>query len=239
MIVYQVEEAVLIQGTVFHDTNSNGVMDTVELGLGGVTLTLDGLDTVMSDSAGYYAFAVTTIGVHEVVETDPPGYSSTTPNTVIVDVVDADITVNFGDYFEGGVEVDVKPGSSVNPINLRSNGVLPVAIMGSADLDVMSIDPTTIMLQGVAPIRWNCVDLGSDDEDPLAGPLDADPMDDMGISADGYLDMTLKFRTQEIAAAIGEVERDDIITLTLTGYLEDGSPISGTETVRIVQVPKE
>jgi hypothetical protein len=56
--------------------------------------------------------------------------------------------------------------------------------------------------------------------------------------------LTLKFSTPKIAAQIitefGDVARNDIVTLTMTGKLTDvdGTIISGEETVRIVQVPK-
>jgi hypothetical protein len=49
------------------------------------------------------------------------------------------------------VRVDVKPGSSANPIRVGSNGTTPAAILGSADLDVSRIDPATVTLAG-APV---------------------------------------------------------------------------------------
>ncbi|UCF66491.1 MAG: hypothetical protein JSV80_11920 [Acidobacteriota bacterium] len=44
---------------------------------------------------------------------------------------------------------DVKPGSCPNPVNVTSRGTLPVAILGTADLDVTTIDPDSIRLAGV------------------------------------------------------------------------------------------
>jgi hypothetical protein len=51
------------------------------------------------------------------------------------------------------VAVDVKPTSCPNPLNLTSNGLVPVAILGTADLDVTTIDPASIRLHGLAPVR--------------------------------------------------------------------------------------
>ncbi len=51
------------------------------------------------------------------------------------------------------VAVDVKLGGCPNPINLKAKGVLPVAVLGSADFDVRPIDVATIRLNGVAPLR--------------------------------------------------------------------------------------
>jgi N-acetylneuraminic acid mutarotase len=42
--------------------------------------------------------------------------------------------------------IDIKPGDPTNTINLRSNGVIPVAILGSATFDPMTVDPTTVVL---------------------------------------------------------------------------------------------
>ncbi|NIN69480.1 MAG: hypothetical protein GTO63_33310, partial [Anaerolineae bacterium] len=53
------------------------------------------------------------------------------------------------------VDLDIKPGSCPNPLNTRSNAVLPVAILGTDVFDVNDIDPATVMLEGVSPLRWN------------------------------------------------------------------------------------
>jgi len=46
------------------------------------------------------------------------------------------------------VEIDIKPGSYPNAINLGSQGVIPVAILSSADFDATSVDPETVELAG-------------------------------------------------------------------------------------------
>ena len=51
------------------------------------------------------------------------------------------------------VDVDIKPGSCPNPLNVASKGVLPVAILGSGDFDVTDIDIAPTRLAGVAPKR--------------------------------------------------------------------------------------
>ena len=42
------------------------------------------------------------------------------------------------------VSIDIKPGSCPNSFNRDSNGVLPVAIVGTEDFDVTQIDPSTV-----------------------------------------------------------------------------------------------
>jgi len=90
-----------IYGTVFEDTDGNGILDEGEVGISGVTVTLDGTTNTTTNSIGQYTFADVTAGVHTVVETDPAGYFSTTPNEVHVNVeLGSDYEVNFGDALD-------------------------------------------------------------------------------------------------------------------------------------------
>ena len=60
-------------------------------------------------------------------------------------------TVDMGAYEFQLVEVidiDVKPGSYPNAINLGSNGVVPVAILSSAEFNALEADPETVELSG-------------------------------------------------------------------------------------------
>jgi hypothetical protein len=95
------------------------------------------------------------------------------------------------------IDVDIKPRSCPNPLNVKSKDVLPVAILGTEDFDVFDVDVTAITLLGVPPIPV-CIhyeDVSRPVEDrPECECTDAGP--------DGYLDLVLKFDTQEIVAAI-------------------------------------
>lgn len=127
------------------------------------------------------------------------------------------------------VAMDIRPGSCRNPLNGRSRGVLPVAIMGGADLDVTTIDPETIRLQGVQPLRWALEDVGAPQEDP---GLCQDSCIEEG--PDGILDLSLKFRTAEIVAALGPAEDRTCQVLQLEGNLSpagEDRPITGSDTV--------
>jgi hypothetical protein len=117
-------------------------------------------------------------------------------------------------------EVDIKPMSCPNPLNVNSKGVLPVAILGGELWDVTEVDPATVELEGVAPLRWALED--------VAGPGCSGP--------DGYLDLTLKFKTQEIVvAALGGVNDGDAMLLSLTGELFSGAPFGGFDEVWIIK----
>jgi hypothetical protein len=116
--------------------------------------------------------------------------------------------------------IDIKPGSCKNPLNVKSNGVLPVVILGSDSLDVTDIDLSSIKLADVEALRSSIEDVtGSNCEIELP---------------DGYDDLTLKFDTQAIVAAIGSVNDGDVITLNLTGTLLDGTELTGDDIVTML-----
>lgn len=137
---------------------------------------------------------------------------------------DIDITV-----IPWPVPVDIKPMSCPNPINVTAKGVLPVAILGTDEIDVSMIDPATLLLEGVAPLRWEWSDVATPFE-PWTGKSDcwADCTED---GPDGYMDLTIKFDTQEIVSAVGEVADGACMVLTLTGNYFDGRAIAGEDVV--------
>ncbi|MHC4482445.1 MAG: hypothetical protein ACYSW4_02730 [Planctomycetota bacterium] len=123
--------------------------------------------------------------------------------------------------------IDIKPQSCPNPLNAYSKGMFPVAILGSESFDVSNVDIASIRLAGVAPIRSSLEDVAT----PVAGGSEcvchtAGP--------DGYTDLTVKFETPAIVNALGELNEGDVLPLTLTGILQDGCSIGGTDCVVVV-----
>jgi hypothetical protein len=131
------------------------------------------------------------------------------------------------------VAFDIKPQSCPNPLNIKNRGVLPAAILGAFNFDVSTLDTSSLRLNGVSPIRSNTEDVAT----PV--PEGSDPCNCTGEGPDGYPDLTLKFRTQDIVDAIGEVEDGDTVVLTLTGELIDGTPIDGRDCIVILEKGKE
>jgi hypothetical protein len=122
--------------------------------------------------------------------------------------------------------VDIKPGSCPNPVNVKSHGVVPVAVLGSEDFDVSLVDGVSIQLVGVSAIRSGYEDVGA----PVA---DGNECGWSEAGPDGFVDLTVKFETQEIVQALGDVNDGDVLPLMLTGVLEDGTPIEGTDCIVI------
>jgi hypothetical protein len=120
-------------------------------------------------------------------------------------------------------------------MSTSEKGVLPVAILGSGTFYVSQIDPASVELAGVAPLRWALEDIASPYE-PFLGKEDIYDCNEAG--PDGFLDLTLKFKAQEVVAALGEVNDGDVLLLHLTGSLLEeygGTPIFGEDVVWILE----
>jgi hypothetical protein len=131
------------------------------------------------------------------------------------------------------VNVDVKPGSCPNPLNRKSKGVIPVAILGTDEFDVGTIDPVTVNIEGVYPLRWVMEDVAAPYLEGWSDP--PSEMDCTTEGSDGFMDLVLHFDTQEIAALFTDNVRDDIIFIQLDGQLiDDGPSIMGEDVMIIV-----
>lgn len=147
--------------------------------------------------------------------------------------------------FESGLEVavDVRPGSCPNPLEVTAKGVLPAAILGSANFDVTQVDPASILLfradQGdpakVSPLRWASEDVATPYE-PFIGKTDADQCTAAG--ADGFPDLTMKFDTQAVVETLGDVSHREAVVLKLQADLlpeYGGSSVVGEDVVLILK----
>jgi hypothetical protein len=131
--------------------------------------------------------------------------------------------------------VDIKPGSCPNPVNVGSKGVLPVAVLGTEDFDVTQIDPATIRLNGVVPLRWAFEDVGTPYL-PFASKCGGYACNNKG--SDGYLDLSLKFDTQAFVASLGPVEDREPVIVPLKGFLKDGTAFQGEDVIIILNKAK-
>jgi hypothetical protein len=122
----------------------------------------------------------------------------------------------------------IKPGGCPNPLNPRSQGVTPMALLGSDGMSVEDIDVSSLEINGVSPLRSSYEDVG--------GPV-GEPAEDCECAEGDYddiMDLTLKFSTQALIATLGEVSRGDVVELTLTGMLGDGTSFETSECMVIV-----
>ncbi len=132
------------------------------------------------------------------------------------------------------VPVDIKPGSCPNSVSTSDQGVIPVAIAGTASLDVTQIDPASVELAGVPALRSSFQDVATPFT-PFTGKADCNT-DCTTAGADGMLDMVLQFDAQSVLAALGPVTDGECIVVQLTGRLLPafgGTAINGEDVVLI------
>lgn len=129
--------------------------------------------------------------------------------------------------------MDIKPGSCPNPLNSfpytkerpngkQPHGVLPVALLGTADFDVSSVVASSVRLEGVVPLRYSIEDVSSPAKEPCACN---------GGEPDGHMDLSFKFGRAEIVEALQGLTGE--VTLTLVGELEDGTPFEAQDCVTV------
>jgi len=134
------------------------------------------------------------------------------------------------------VPVDIKPGSCANPVNIKSNGVLPVVVLGTAYVDGTGIDGASIRLAGVAAIRSSLEDAAAPLEAAASAEVDAAAC--MDPRPDGFMDLNLSFDTPQVVAALGDVNDGDVLVVNLSGKLLDGTPIQGQDVMLILEKGK-
>jgi hypothetical protein len=123
------------------------------------------------------------------------------------------------------VLIDVKVGNDTDPINVASQGVLPVVLFGSADFDVTQVNLGTVRFAGAAVFASSFAD----------------------VNGDGRLDLVLKFRTQDtnLRAVYQQLLADDlnadgvldsnrqVAAVSLTGQTTAGQLFEGNDDVTL------
>jgi len=127
----------------------------------------------------------------------------------------------YGIQFE---KLDIKPGSCPNPINLRSNGLVPIAILGSDTFDVNDIDLSSF------PPEWRPT------IEDVATPFDGEFVDRFSCTEegpDGFDDLILK---SPIGAFVilCSFSDDTTILLALDFLLNDGTFVIVLEVVNTI-----
>jgi hypothetical protein len=119
-----------ISGSVFVDSNGNGVLDSGENGIEGVEINLTGTDvygnavdlTILTDAAGNYSFENLVAGVYDVVETQPTQFNDGADSSDAAASIGDDqfngINLGFGERIFNNNFGEGQSGTSGNPARL-------------------------------------------------------------------------------------------------------------------------
>ncbi len=105
------------------------------------------------------------------------------------------------------VDIDVKPGSDRNILNLKSAGRVPVAILTTGTFDATSVDPSTVKF-GRTGTEAHALSSSTED-----------------VDIDGDLDMVLQFKLQETGILQGDTQT------MLMGRTFGGTPFKGSDSI--------
>jgi len=109
------------------------------------------------------------------------------------------------------VDIDIKPGSFPNSINLTSVGVIPVAILTTDTFDATTVDPSSVRF---GPDLAYMVHRKAHEED---------------VDEDGDLDLVFHFYIQDTGFECGDIEA------ILTGQTWGGTSIEGVGEVNLLR----
>lgn len=104
------------------------------------------------------------------------------------------------------VPIDVRPGSTSNPVTPRSNGVISVAILSTSTFDASTVGPASVRFGPGAALARDVARLSD-------------------VNGDGELDLILQFRVQDTGIECGDA------FASLTGETFSGEPIQGTDSL--------
>jgi len=127
----------------------------------------------------------------------------------------AQASTYFGEFELHAMTIDIKPGDAENIVRTSAGRVIPVAILGSKDLDVTAINPRTIRLNGVDVM--------------LVGKSDKSLCRQTDSNDDGYEDLVCDVRTTGFRVSEGEYR----IIIKASTY--SGETLTGEDSIKIVR----
>jgi len=111
------------------------------------------------------------------------------------------------------ISIDIKPGDTTNPINLKSQGKIPVAILSSSTFNAPATVDTSSLTFGSIGTEHSLAFCNANGED---------------VNGDGLLDLVCHFDSQASSFQLGDAAG------TLKGKLKDGTAIRGTDPVTVI-----
>jgi len=187
--------------------------DLINIACGSVTVEIvsGSVDVEFFGDDGTSATTTLTEGDNVTFEQDTLIFSNNGSGTVTLIVNGIEQTIGAGESATLIIEItiDINPGSEENPINLKSKGVIPVAILSTDSFDATTLDVRTMTFG------------------PNSATESHNRLHIEDVNGDGLDDVVLHFRTQDIGLD------EDTTSLDLSGQTVDGFSVKGTGDVII------
>ncbi|MHC4589736.1 MAG: hypothetical protein ACYTAQ_10460 [Planctomycetota bacterium] len=139
------------------------------------------------------------------------------------------------------VALDIKPGSCPNSFNRNSNGVLPVALVGTGAFDVTSVDISSLEISRADGVGGSA----APNEGPpgphtviedVTAPFAGETCECDELLADGIMDLSMKFWANDVVEALelDDLPAGEFVELELSGTLLDGTEFAARDCIRLV-----
>ncbi len=140
------------------------------------------------------------------------------------------------------IEIDIKTGSCPNPVNRRSRGVVPMAIIGSLDFDVSEIDLDSLTLAQADGVGGSVSPLNGTKEpgiviEDVATAFDGETCACHDLGGDGIDDLSMKFSTADMVSTLrlDNFPRGATIELMIRGFLLNGTEFAGVDCIVVLE----
>jgi hypothetical protein len=165
------------------------------------------------------------------------------------EVSDCSLDCNYNcipDECEEGVEpyvlaLDIKPESCPNSFNRDNNGVLPIALVGTEEWDMMDVDISTLRLSRADGVGGEVAPYEgppgpSTVYEDVASPFYGEGCECAEGGPDGMMDISMKFQTELVNEVLemADLMPGALIPLVLTGNLNNGCAFVAYDCVRLV-----
>jgi len=135
--------------------------------------------------------------------------------------------------------LDIAPRRNPNTIRLNNNRKkVSIAINGTENFDVATIDPESLRLFGLEPRRVRFVDRST----PSEGYLNKQNQFDGAVSVpDGHVDLIVRFDRDEFNKQVSAAgaSAGTVMKGVLTGLLNDGSKIQGVDFFEVGEAKRQ
>lgn len=193
---------------VFDNSNNHQVMRTNYGGTGSGSSSVTTIDKIKIPARGYYTIGVVGYPRYFTDGGSVSGTSAAKGNYTMA--------MNVAMPVVQQINIEVRPGSrGLTPLNPRSKGKIPVALLGDANFNALGVDTSSLTF-GALGSENSLSDCGNSVQD---------------LNGDGYPDLLCHFENQSAGFQYGDTEG------TVKGKTKNGVAFQGTGVLKVVPEP--